>query len=96
MESVTKLCRVIPRNEFQYIPGILVKQERIDVPSELPLTLPEIRRCLSYANVYEVVEEGNVLLTLDNYTADNSEEETVELPEEIEFEKPRGSEDCSG
>ena len=66
-----KRCKVYPRNGLQFIPGILEKQKRIEFPAELPLSPHEIRRCLSYADVYEVRGEDDcVLLTLDNYLED--------------------------
>ena len=66
-----KRCKVYPRNGLQFIPGILEKQKRIEFPAELPLSPKEIRRCLSYADVYEVTDAGDVLLTLENFMADN-------------------------
>lgn len=87
-----KTCKVFPRNDLQYIPGILVKRKRIEVPSKLPLTETELARCLSYADVYEVTEKGDVLLTRLNYLADNSEAEVSEDVPEVELDEPRKEE----
>lgn len=72
-ELFPKRCKVYPRNGLQFIPGILEKQKRIEFPAELPLSEKELRRCLSYADVYEVTDGGDVLLTTLNYLSDNSE-----------------------
>lgn len=71
-ELFPKRCKVYPRNGLQFIPGILEKQKRIEFPAELPLSEKELRRCLSYADVYEVTDGGDVLLTTLNYLSDNS------------------------
>lgn len=71
-ELFPKRCKVYPRNGLQFIPGILEKQKRIEFPAELPLSEKELRRCLSYADVYEVTDSGDVLLTMLNFMADNS------------------------
>lgn len=74
MSVEMKRCKVYPRNGLQFIPGILEKQKRIEFPAELPLSPHEIRRCLSYADVYEVRDGGDcVLLTMENYLEDNSD-----------------------
>lgn len=78
-----KRCKVYPRNGLQFIPGILEKQERIEFPAELPLSPHEVRRCLSYADVYEVRDDDTcVLLTMENYLADNTDApEATDVPE---------------
>lgn len=89
-----KRCKVYPRNGLQFIPGILEKQKRIEFPAELPLSPHEIRRCLSYADVYEVRDDDDcVLLTMENYLADNSEATaTTDVPED-ELLYPRDEKD---
>lgn len=81
-ESIMKRCKVYPRNGKQYIPGILDKRKRIEFPAELPLTLTEIRRCLSFADVYEMPEgkgtDKCVYLNAQNWMADNSEAEAAD------------------
>lgn len=72
-----KICKVYPRNGIQTISGILPKQERIELPAKVKLNEKEIRRCMSFATVYEVVEKGDVLLTPVNYLADNSKAEVA-------------------
>lgn len=89
-----KRCKVYPRNNMQYISGILEKQKRIELPAELPLSEHELRRCLSFANCFEMVGGKHVLLTLDNFNKDNkdSKDVTATLPEG-EVSKPRDEED---
>ena len=85
-----KRCKVYPRNGLQFIPGILEKQKRIEFPAELPLSPHEIRRCLSYADVYEVRgEEDCVLLTLENYLTDNTDAVAATDVPEVELLYPR-------
>lgn len=80
-----KVCKVYPRNGIQTISGILPKQEKIELPAKIKLNEKEVRRCMSFADVYEVVEKGDVLLTPVNYLTDNAKAEiakdvpTVEL-----------------
>ena len=88
-----KRCKVYPRNGLQFIPGILEKQKRIEFPAELPLSPHEIRRCLSYADVYEVRDDDCVLLTMENYLADNSEATAATDVPEDELLYPRDEED---
>ena len=85
-----KVCKVYPRNGLQYIPGILEKRERIEFPAQLPMSEKEIRRCLSYADVYEVTDAGDVLLTLENYLEDNSDATPATDVPEVELLYPRG------
>ena len=68
---VCKICKVYPAKNKR-ITGILTKQKMIIEPGIYHLNLKEIRRCMSYADVFEVVTGGDVLLTPENYTADNS------------------------
>lgn len=91
-----KRCKVYPRNNMQYISGILEKQKRIELPAELPLSEHELRRCLSFANCFEMVGGKHVLLTLDNFNKDNKDgkDVTATLPEG-EVSKPRDEEDES-
>lgn len=78
-----KVCKVYPRNGIQTISGILPKQEKIELPAKIKLNEKEVRRCMSFADVYEVVEKGDVLLTPVNYLADNSEAEVAkDVPED--------------
>lgn len=92
-----KRCKVYPRNGLQFIPGILEKQKRIEFPAELPLSPHEVRRCLSYADVYEVREDDTcVLLTMENYLADNTDApEATDVPED-ELLYPRDEKDDEG
>lgn len=89
-----KRCKVYPRNNMQYISGILEKQKRIELPAELPLSEHELRRCLSFANCFEMVGGKHVLLTLDNFNKDNKngKDVTATLPKG-EVSKPRDEED---
>ena len=92
-----KRCKVYPRNGLQFIPGILEKQKRIEFPAELPLSPHEIRRCLSYADVYEVRDDDScVLLTMENYLADNSEATAATDVPEDELLYPRDEEEEGG
>lgn len=68
---VCKICKVYPAKNKR-ITGILPEQKMITEPGIYHLNLKEIRRCMSYADVFEVVTGGDVLLTPENYTADNS------------------------
>lgn len=89
-----KRCKVFPRNNHQFIPGILVKRKRIDLPAELPLSEHELRRCLSYADVYEMVGDKCVLLTMHNYLSDNTDAEAAtDVPEDVEMNYPRDEEE---
>lgn len=101
-EAIMKRCKVYPRNGKQYIPGILNKRKRIEFPAELPLTLTEIRRCLSFADVYEMPEgkgtDKCVYLNAQNWMADNSEAEAADDVPEAKLFYPRDekeSEDTS-
>ena len=101
-ESIMKRCKVYPRNGKQYIPGILDKRKRIEFPAELPLTLTEIRRCLSFADVYEMPEgkgtDKCVYLNAQNWMADNSEAEAADDVPDTKLLYPRDekeSEDTS-
>lgn len=89
-----KRCKVYPRNNMQYISGILEKQKRIELPAELPLSEHELRRCLSFANCFEMVGGKHVLLTLDNFNKDNKDgkDVTATLPRG-EVSKPRDEEE---
>ena len=92
-----KRCKVYPRNGLQFIPGILEKQKRIEFPAELPLSPHEIRRCLSYADVYEVRGEDDcVLLTLDNYLEDNTDATAATDVPDVELLYPRDEETEGG
>ena len=84
-----KRCKVYPRNGLQFIPGILEKQKRIEFPAELPLSPHEVRRCLSYADVYEVTDGGDVLLTMLNFMSDNSKATPATDVPEVELQYPR-------
>ena len=92
-ESIMKRCKVYPRNGKQYIPGILDKRKRIEFPAELPLTLTEIRRCLSFADVYEMPEgkgtDKCVYLNAQNWMADNSEAEAADDVPDTKLLYPR-------
>ena len=88
-ELFPKRCKVYPRNGLQFIPGILEKQKRIEFPAELPLSEKELRRCLSYADVYEVTDAGDVLLTMLNFMSDNSEATPATDVPEDELQYPR-------
>lgn len=89
-ELFPKRCKVYPRNNLQYISGILEKQKRIELPAELPLSEKELRRCLSYATVYEKVSASkDVLLTLDNYLLDNTDAEAATDVPDDELLTPR-------
>ena len=92
-----KRCKVYPRNGLQFIPGILEKQKRIEFPAELPLSPHEVRRCLSYADVYEVRDDDTcVLLTMENYLADNTDApEATDVPED-ELLYPRDEREDEG
>ena len=83
-----KRCKVYPRNGLQFIPGILEKQKRIEFPAELPLSETELRRCLSFADVYEVTDGGDVLVTLLNYLSDNSKATPAKDVPEVELQYP--------
>lgn len=88
-ELFPKRCKVYPRNGMQFIPGILEKQKRIEFPAELPLSEKELRRCLSYADVYEVTGSGDVLLTMLNFMSDNSKATPAKDVPEDELQYPR-------
>ena len=88
-ELFPKRCKVYPRNGMQFIPGILEKQKRIEFPAELPLSEKELRRCLSYADVYEVTDSGDVLLTMLNFMQDNSKATPAKDVPEDEHQYPR-------
>ena len=92
-----KRCKVYPRNGLQFIPGILEKQKRIEFPAELPLSPHEVRRCLSYADVYEVRDDDTcVLLTMENYLAVNTDApEATDVPED-ELLYPRDEKEDEG
>lgn len=88
-----KRCKVYPRNGLQFIPGILEKQKRIEFPAELPLSETELRRCLSFADVYEVTDGGDVLVTLLNYLSDNSKATPAKDVPEVDLQYPRDEKD---
>lgn len=68
---VCKICKVYPAKNKR-ITGILPDQKMITEPGIYHLNLKEIRRCMSYGDVFEVVTGGDVLLTQENYYLDNS------------------------
>lgn len=68
---VCKVCKVYPAKNKR-IPGILPNQKMITEPGIYHLNLKEIRRCMSYGDVFEVITGGDVLLTPENYHLDNS------------------------
>lgn len=68
---VCKICKVYPAKNKR-ISGILPNQKMITEPGIYHLNLKEIRRCMSYGDVFEVVTGGDVLLTQENYHLDNS------------------------
>lgn len=92
-----KRCKVYPRNGMQFIPGILEKRKRIEFPAELPLSPHEVRRCLSYADVYEVRDDDAcVLLTMENYLADNTDAPAATDVPEDELLYPRDEKEDDG
>lgn len=68
-----KKCRIIPKVG---IPDIL-KLQRIEYPCEIVLNEREIRRAVSFATVYEILEDGSEVL-LDEYNFDDVHETTEE------------------
>lgn len=85
-----KKVKVFPQKQHKYISGILLKQKRIEVPSEVTVYDKDLRRLLSYADVYEVVDGvGDVLLTLDNYLKDNSSATPATDVPDVELAKPQ-------
>lgn len=81
VKPTMKRCKVYPRNGKQFIPGILNKRKRIEFPAELPLTLAEVKRCIMFADVYEMPEgkgsEKCVYLNAQNWMKDNSKAEAA-------------------
>lgn len=81
VKATMKRCKVYPRNGKQFIPGILNKRKRIEFPAELPLTLTEVKRCIMFADVYEMPEgkgsEKCVYLNAQNWMEDNSKAEAA-------------------
>lgn len=90
-----KTVKVFPQKQHKYISGVLLNQKKIEVPSLITaVSDKELRRLLSYATVYEVVDGvGDVLLTLDNYMKDNSDAVAATDVPEVELERPRDEED---
>ena len=72
-EVTTKVCKVYPRNGLQYISDILPNRGRIELPAKIEMNSAEVRRCMSFADVYEVIKKGDVLLTIENYLEDNAD-----------------------
>lgn len=68
-----KKCKIIPKTG---IPDIL-KLQRIEYPCEMILNEREIRRAVSFATVYEILEDGSEIL-LDEYNFDDVHETTEE------------------
>ena len=62
-----KRVKIIPKRP-RFISGILKFPARIDSEIELDLNVKEIIRCMQFADVFE----GDVLLTPENFNADNS------------------------
>lgn len=90
-ELYPKRCKVIPRNNAQYIPDILTKRKRIDCPMELPLSKVELNRCMKYATVFEIREDGShVLLDSQNWHQDNVDAPANDdMVPELEYKTPR-------
>ena len=93
--AMVKRCKVIPKCEHyqRWISGILSNGEKISFPAELDMTPHEISRCVALADVYEVVDDGHVLLDKYNYAKDNAKAATqeskgYELPK-VEYTYPR-------
>lgn len=97
MAEIMKRCKVYPRNGKQFIPGILHKRKKIEFPAELPLTLKEVRRCMSFADVYEMPEgKGTtkcVYLNAQNWMADNSKAEAAKDVPKDKLLYPRDEEE---
>lgn len=69
---ITKKVKIFPR-KYIFIPGVLINGMRIDRPCIVMLNIREIRKCMVYATVYEVVDKvGDILLTPQNIESDNS------------------------
>lgn len=89
-----KIYKIYPgNNKVTYIPGILPGRGRLELPARAKLNEGELRKCMSYATVYEEVGNKNVLLTLQNYNKDNTDGvdtiiPDVELKNYVEEEKP--------
>lgn len=72
----TKKCRVVPK-KYNYIPDLLLNNKRIEEECTLDLNKNEIARAMSLAEVYEVKEDGEVLLDSTNYFISAVEDEEV-------------------
>lgn len=89
-----KICKIYPgNNKVTYIPGIMPNRGRLELPARAKLNEGELRKCLSYATVYEEVDGKNVLLTLNNFNKDNTDGidatiPTVELKNYVKDEEP--------
>lgn len=97
VKATMKRCKVYPRNGKQFIPGILNKRKRIEFPAELPLTLTEVKRCLMFADVYEMPEgkgsEKCVYLDSQNWMKDNSKADAAKDVPKDKLLYPRDEEE---
>ncbi len=97
VKATMKRCKVYPRNGKQFIPGILNKRKRIEFPAELPLTLTEVKRCLMFADVYEMPEgkgsEKCVYLDSQNWMKDNSKADAAKDVPKTKLLYPRDEEE---
>lgn len=97
MENVIKRCKVFPKPNAKYIPGVLSENRKIIFPAELPLSESEIKRCMAFADVYEMPDgKGSdkcVLLGWHNFLADNSDAEPATDVPDVELSYPRDEEE---
>lgn len=95
----TKKCRIVPK-KLNYIPDLLLHNQRIEEEITMKINRQEILRAMSLADVYEIAEDGTeTLLTPLNFcykeeeTGDGSGEEAT-TPEVTEPTTPVTEDDA--
>lgn len=84
MSVFPKKVLVVPRKKA--ISGILPNNKRIIDPMEISVMERELRHLLNVADVYEIQGDKKIVLSLQNYTLDNSVKEPE--PTVVEHKKP--------
>ena len=96
----TKKCRIIPKR-LNYIPDLLLHNQRIEKETVMEINRQEILRAMSLANVYEIAEDGTeTLLTPLNFCLKTEEKdsgsgEEVTPPESQEPSAPNTEDDTN-
>lgn len=82
--NLQKRCRLIPKSSYG-IPDLL-PLGRIHEPVIIDLNQKEVRRCMSYAEVYEILEDNTEILIDEKNFDENYDRELTDNSEYVEPE----------